>query len=99
MAPQALLDDVVETANSTALAKRIRFPIRLSTDILETDVQPSGRETDDDKSSDDTDGSEGVREASLGHILTNVVILQEFVLELVAIMQVRASMFGEVRFA
>jgi len=38
------------------------------------------------------------REASLSHILTNVVILQEFILEVVAIMQVRASMFGEVRF-
>lgn len=42
---------------------------------------------------------EDVREASLGHIITNVVILQEFVLELVALMQVRASLFSEVRFA
>ena len=38
-------------------------------------------------------------EASLLHIITNVVILQEFILELVALMQIRASLFGEVRFA
>jgi hypothetical protein len=48
---------------------------------------------------DSADDSPAEREASLSHILTNVVILQEFVLELVAIMQVRASMFGEVKFA
>ena len=40
----------------------------------------------------------GCREASLSHVLSNVVILQEFVLELAAIVQVRASLFGEVGF-
>jgi hypothetical protein len=40
-----------------------------------------------------------VREASLSHVLTNAVILQEFILEMVALMQVRASMFSEVVFA
>ncbi|KAF1831479.1 hypothetical protein BDW02DRAFT_632823 [Decorospora gaudefroyi] len=42
---------------------------------------------------------EDIQEASLLHIITNVVILQNFVLELVALMQVRASLFNEVRFA
>jgi len=42
---------------------------------------------------------DNIREASLLHIITNVVILQEFVLEVVALMQVRASLFGEVKFA
>ena len=37
-------------------------------------------------------------EAGLSQVLTNVVILQEFMLELAAIIQVRASLFGEVRF-
>ncbi|KAF1961894.1 hypothetical protein CC80DRAFT_522539 [Byssothecium circinans] len=44
------------------------------------------------------EGEDDIREASLLHIITNVVVLQEFVLELVAVMQVRASLFGEVRF-
>ena len=39
-----------------------------------------------------------VREVNLSHLLTNVIILQEFVLELAAIVEVRASMFGEVMF-
>ena len=34
--------------------------------------------------------------ASLGHILTNAVILQEFILEVVAVVQVRAGLFEEV---
>lgn len=35
------------------------------------------------------------RSASLNHVLTNVVILQEFTLELVAVLQVRAAVLGE----
>lgn len=37
-------------------------------------------------------------EVSISHLLTNVVLLQEFILELAAIIQVRASLFGEVKF-
>lgn len=50
---------------------------------------------DDEADYDDAD----TKEASLMHIITNVVVLQDFVLELVALVQVRASLFGEVRFA
>ena len=35
------------------------------------------------------------RTASLNHILTNVVVLQEFILEIVAVLQVRAAVLGE----
>ena len=38
-------------------------------------------------------------EVSLSHLLTNVVILQEFILELAAVVQVRASLFEEVQFS
>ena len=37
-------------------------------------------------------------EVSLSHLLTNVIILQEFVIELAAIVEVRASLFDEVKF-
>lgn len=40
---------------------------------------------------------EDVKEVTLGHLLTNVIILQEFILELGAVVEVRASLFGEVR--
>ena len=36
--------------------------------------------------------------ASLGHILINAIILQEFILEVAAVVQVRASLFEEVDF-
>jgi hypothetical protein len=36
----------------------------------------------------------GVRSASLNHVLTNIVVLQEFVLELTAVLQVRAAVLG-----
>jgi len=38
------------------------------------------------------------RTATLGHILINAVILQEFILEVAAVVQIRASLFGEVTF-
>lgn len=42
--------------------------------------------------------TEEPKEISLSHLLTNVIILQEFMLELAAIVQVRASLFDEVAF-
>lgn len=45
-----------------------------------------------------SDPVEQFKEVTLAHILTNIVILQEFVLELLAVVEVRASLFGEVRF-
>lgn len=48
-----------------------------------------------------TDSASGQRTASLNHVLTNIVILQQFTLELVAVLQVRAAVLGEneVRFS
>ena len=46
----------------------------------------------------ETKAADETREVTLSHILTNVIILQEFILELAAIVQVRASLFGEVKF-
>jgi len=43
-------------------------------------------------------GSNASREVSVGHLLTNVIILQEFILELAALVDVRATLFEEVRF-
>jgi hypothetical protein len=43
----------------------------------------------------DTEKESSERTASLNHVLTNVIVLQEFVLELVAVLQVRAAVLGE----
>lgn len=45
-----------------------------------------------------TESAEDVKEISLSHLLTNVIILQEFLLEIAAIVEVRASLFDEVTF-
>ena len=100
-APGALLSDVIEAANSESLARRITFPLNVEKGVR-SGIEETPRDGQDDE--DQTEGSqpqkqEPVKEASLSHVLTNVVILQEFVLEMVAVMQVRASMFGEVTFA
>ncbi|TVY80452.1 UPF0518 protein [Lachnellula suecica] len=48
-------------------------------------------------------GAEGEKEqeqklVTVSHMLTNVLVLQEFLLELAALVQVRAGLFGEVRY-
>ncbi|KAL8970991.1 MAG: hypothetical protein Q9197_003512 [Variospora fuerteventurae] len=48
------------------------------------------------KAGSDVVGGGEEKEVSLSHLLTNVIILQEFIMELAAIIQVRASLFGEV---
>jgi hypothetical protein len=66
-----------------------------------------GEQTDDD----DCDGGAAVtgegepgtptvdRSVSVSHVLTNVIVLQAFLFELASVVQVRAGLFGEVRFA
>lgn len=60
------------------------------------------------KTADEVEGNEGGKDVdrepkedgkvSVSHILTNVIVLQEFLLELAALVQVRAGLFGEVKF-
>jgi hypothetical protein len=88
------------------LQRRIRFrrPAASRTvEVMLSKYQPPPPDTSDDTTTgtepEAEEEKDDIREASLGHIITNVVILQEFVLELVALMQVRASLFNEVRHA
>ena len=47
----------------------------------------------------ETKEQEGQKLVTVSHVLTNVIVLQEFLLELAAMVQVRAGLFGEVKFA
>ncbi|KAL6174232.1 hypothetical protein ACJQWK_00371 [Exserohilum turcicum] len=82
--------------------RRIRFRRAAGSrevEVMLSKFQPPPKEPSDDAKDDAEETEEDdIREASLLHIVTNVVILQNFVLELVALMQVRASLFNEVRF-
>ncbi|KAF4633512.1 hypothetical protein G7Y89_g4596 [Cudoniella acicularis] len=46
----------------------------------------------------DAEREEDQKLVTVSHVLTNVLVLQEFLLELAALVQVRAGLFGEVKF-
>jgi hypothetical protein len=90
--------------HSEFLKRRIRFrrPAGSQTvDVLLSKYQPPPKDDGDGTTPvvDEEGEQDDIREASLLHVITNVVILQEFVLELVALMQIRASLFNEVKYA
>ena len=60
------------------------------TDVLETE-NGNAEDTEDKK-------KEEQKLVSVSHVLTNVIVLQEFLLELAALVQVRAGLFEEVKF-
>jgi hypothetical protein len=96
--------NLAEVNNEPYLKRRIRFQRRkdqATVEVLLSKYQPPPKDSADDTTAGTgvDDKMDDIREASLGHIITNVLILQEFLLELVALMQVRASLFNEVRFA
>ncbi|KZM22246.1 uncharacterized protein EKO05_0011320 [Ascochyta rabiei] len=90
--------------HSDLLRRRIRFRRPAGSQDIEvmlSKYQPPPKDIPNNATGGaETDAQQDdIHEASLLHIITNVVILQEFVLELVALMQIRASLFNEVRFA
>ncbi|KAH6625567.1 Retinoic acid induced 16-like protein-domain-containing protein [Boeremia exigua] len=89
---------------SDLLRRRIRFRRPAGSqdvEVMLSKYQPPPKEPTDDTSAgaETSKEQDDIREASLLHIITNVVVLQEFVLELVALMQVRASLFNEIKFS
>jgi hypothetical protein len=83
--------------------RRIRFRRPAGSQEVEVMLSkyqpPPQDDAEDTTSGADKVEEDDIRDASLLHIITNVVILQEFVLEIVALIQIRASLFSEVRFA
>ncbi|KAG5986007.1 hypothetical protein E4U54_005676 [Claviceps lovelessii] len=77
----------------------------------EEQAQESAQQPDQDKRGDDGDDARSDTPAptdprkahegtvSVSHLLTNIIIFQSFLLELASLMQVRASLFSEVRYA
>jgi Retinoic acid induced 16-like protein/Family of unknown function (DUF5917) len=91
--PEDLLGDIIEGANSEVLARKIEFPLRAAGAAAEA----AGPDTPEPQRTDAPGTTKTI--VSLSHVLSNIVILQEFMLELVAVMQIRASLFQEVQFA
>ena len=83
-----------------ALRRKIKVKVR--SDPGASRGQNIGSETSSIRSASTTadvkpSEPEDIKEISLSHLLTNIIILQEFTMELAAIIEVRASLFGEVR--
>ena len=98
-----VFSNLAEIADAEALKKRIKFRRLQSGREMELvhskTFEPTKERSDAITSANsETEDEDDIREASLSHIITNVVILQEFVLEMVALLQVRASLFSEVKF-
>lgn len=66
--------------------------------IERADVPGDGDANDEEEQRDEGKQPTEQKVVSVSHVLTNVVVLQEFLLELAALIQVRAGLFGEVRF-
>jgi hypothetical protein len=64
-------------------------------DVKEGPVEDAA---DDDASTTDGERKEDKVLVSVSHILTNVILLQEFLLELAAMVQGRAGLFREIKF-
>jgi hypothetical protein len=82
------------------------IPFRLQSAVQPTKESQTDEENPEEGRVDRTDDeSEDLQEdekmeklSSVSHVLTNVLVLQEFLIELAALVQVRGSMFGEIRF-
>lgn len=106
--PMSLFSDVDASIAQIRMSqfgkRRIRFRRAAGSkevEVMLSKFQPPPKEPSEDATSGaekENEEQDDIREASLLHIVTNVVILQNFVLELVALMQVRASLFNEVKF-
>ncbi|KAI8259371.1 hypothetical protein K4K56_006677 [Colletotrichum sp. SAR 10_98] len=68
-----------------------------ASEAQEAQPEPSGDDTAEVKPKPEEKKAE--RTASVSHVLTNVIILQSFLFELAALIQVRAGLFNEVRYA
>jgi hypothetical protein len=102
--PEDLLSDIIEGANSEVLARKIRFEVTRGDDGTKmTKIEPLGVVEAPEEPAEASEMSRDEAETkvsvvSLSHVLTNIVILQEFVLEVAAVIQTRASLLGEIRF-
>ena len=73
-------------------------------DVLLAPSDDEGDDEDGDRQGGDGGGGDDDEEkaevtVSVSHVLTNVIVLQSFLFELASLVQVRAGLFDELRFA
>lgn len=96
---QSILTRKVSQAKSNTDIGAIPFPnLRAGSDEVKEGSERESEVEDSILAPDDEGEDDRPKMVSVNHVLTNVVILQEFLLELAALVQVRAGLFGEVRY-
>ena len=83
-----------------ALRQRVKIKTKIGNERNETGGIGSS-ETSSIRSGSvmpDPQTAEEIKEITLGHLLTNTIILQEFILEIAAFTQIRASLLREIEF-
>ncbi|OXV06824.1 hypothetical protein Egran_05409 [Elaphomyces granulatus] len=76
------------------IRRRLALPLPVSEPVAET--TPPGVEAETTTVDGESEPNKAHSVVTLGHVLTNVVILHEFILELTAMVYARASLFQEV---
>ena len=94
--PSSTTNSLIASSASGVLQRRVLLP-QLSPETVQAPTQQHSHILLGDTA---LAAAEQVQDgtASLGHVLINAIILQEFVLEVAAVIQIRASLFDEVDF-
>lgn len=98
--PPSRSSSTSRAAAAEELRKRLSMPFPVTQPSRETAIveERASSQTDPPESAEQTetlDSRSEMETATLGHVLTNVVILYEFLLELTAVVQVRGNLFEE----
>ena len=86
----------IEPSSNDGASESKEAPSGEEVELMEEECSSSGKaEVDEGEEGDEAAAPKLV---TVSHVLTNVILLQEFLLELTALVQVRAGLFGEVKF-
>lgn len=99
-APSAQPRSDSRSAVADELRRRLAMPFKLD-HTPNVDLEPGNEDSvisDEVEQNTNANSGEPREEVTLGHVLTNTVILYEFILELSAFVQVRGSLFREAGF-
>ncbi|KAE8150369.1 Retinoic acid induced 16-like protein-domain-containing protein [Aspergillus avenaceus] len=99
-APDSRDSSTPRTTAAEELKKRLAKPFQLDHPHKATAVSEDAEPAADDAGEGETETENAIideepRSATLGHVLTNVIILYEFLLEVAAMVQARSTLFGE----
>lgn len=89
---------VTPTGQAGIMQQRVKIRTTLEHNIRDVGSSETSSLRSESTAAEARNADAAAQEITLDHLLTNIIILQEFILELAAIIEVRAGLFGEVKF-